>query len=184
LVFLLYNETGEQRYQDAGLNALNWLSKLDLNNRVDRSTPVKQISAMMYFLEAFSAGLPHIISKKYPQIEELARKQITIVMKLASENLCGKGQSGTIEKYDTVRIGAKFGGIPFHIFTLRQIVPEYDLLGVADKELQQIVSELFARDKQLLTELTAFTMFSMAEKLSPGAIYRKSKPLYTVAPTQ
>ncbi len=188
--FLLYNETGNDRYIEAGLNAVNWLSRLDLINDTNKFVPSlkrdlpsskKRMSSetMMYFLEAFSAGLPYIISKKYPEVEKLARKQIALLMKWNSENLGGKGSSGTFEKYDVrqEKVGGKFGGLPFHIYIHKGII-DNKMIRIADMELKRIVTELFERDEHLLTEFACFSMMSMAERISPGSIYRKSKPLY------
>lgn len=192
LLLLLYDETGEECYLDAGLNAVNWLSRQDLYNSTDKFLPtlkkreegrIMDNATMFYFLEAYSAGLPHITSGKYPILEELAQKQIALLMTWFPENLCGKGESGKVKKYDSTWGVSKFGGLPFHIYAQMKIIDK-ELVDIADKHLQLVLSELFAREEQLITEPTAFTMMAMAEKISPGAVYRKSKSLYEIAPNR
>jgi hypothetical protein len=190
LFLLLYDETREKAYLEAGLNAVNWLSMQDLYNSTDLFLPTLRKreggremnnGTMFYYLEAYSAGMPHILSGMCQVLEELTREQIAVLMKWFPENLLGKGESGTVTKYDSAWRVAKFGGLPFHIYIYnnRQIV-DSKIVDIADKQLNIIISELFARDEQLITEATAFTMFSMAEKLSPGLIYRNSKSTYKI----
>ena len=47
--------------------------------------------------------------------------------------------------------------------------------AAADKELGHVSSLLFS-DMPMLLQLTAFSMMSYVEKLSPGAVYRKTGP--------
>lgn len=203
--FKLYDETGNQRYLDAALNAVNWLNNYELIRAQNRNNPLflkfnapldtdidnpsslSPISMIGVMLNPYSAGLSHIFYGQYPEIEQAARKQMEVFTNRFSANLSGKGESGTFEKYDVRKgkIGGKFGGFPFHIYVLVQnkIIPN-DMLKIADQELQRIISEIFSYDEQLLTEFTCFSMISMAEKICPGSILRLSEPLYKIVPNQ
>jgi hypothetical protein len=187
--FTLYDETGNKRYLDAALNAVNWLVNLETIRKNSKDSVFLKFNSdrasvsggVMCILNTYNIGFPHIFSGKYPEIESLTRKELAYYMKWFSENLCGKGESGTFEKYDVrkPKVGGKFGGLPFHIYVLVQnkIFPN-NMLKIADKELQRIVSEIFSYDKILITEFTSFSMASMAEKISPGSVLRKSEPFY------
>ncbi len=195
--FKLFDETGKKRYLDAGLNAVNWLNNLESirnNNSKDEKflkynppiTMDMSSAQIRVILDIYSGGLSHIFSNRYPEIEKNARKQIALLMQWCTENLCGKGQSGTVEKYD-VRKGkvlSKFGGLPFHIYVMaNNKIVSADMIKIADKELQRILSEIFSYDELLITEFTSFAMISMAEKISPGAALRNSIPLYKTVGT-
>lgn len=203
--FKLYDETGNKRYLDAALNTVNWLNNYELiraqnrnnplflkfnaplNTNEDNPSSLSPISMIGVMLNPYSAGLSHIFSGQYPEIEQAAHKQIEVFMNRFSANLVGKGESGTFEKYDVRKgkIGGKFGGFPFHIYVLAQNnLSSSDLISIADKELQRIISEIFSYDEQLLTEFTCFSMISMAEKINPGSILRSSEPLYKIVPNR
>ena len=72
--------------------------------------------------------------------------------------------------------GSKFGGLPFQMYVYARHLGELQDVGTAaDRELRYISSLLFKDGEPVLSQLTAFSMMSYAEKLSPGALYRKSK---------
>ncbi len=193
VLFVLYDETGNKRYLDAALNTVNWLVNLETTRSSSKDSvfikynpyPINGSGGVMCILNAYNVGFPHIFSGKYPEIEGLARKELAYYIKWFSDNLCGKGESGKFEKYDIRKgkVGGKFGGLPFHIYFLVQnkILPS-DMLKIADKELQRIVAEIFSYDQLRITEFTSFSMMSMAERISPGSVLRKSEPLYKVVP--
>ena len=58
-----------------------------------------------------------------------------------------------------------------------------EMIRIADEELQRIVAQIFAEEEMLITEFVGFAMVSMAEKIGPGSVLRKSRPLYEAAGT-
>jgi len=176
LALLLYDETGKERYLEVGLNALNWLSNQDLATVGPITLAERGPTIPWYVFEPFSAGFSRLQMANYPAIEDAAKKQISWFVKWAQGNLNVPPEKRT-NKYDS-HAGSKWGGIPFHIYTLTRIVPHDDLRRIADKELEQLIALLFTGDKPAylqFSELTPFAMISMAEKISPGTIFRNSR---------
>ncbi len=188
--FKLYDETGEKRYLDAGLNAVNCIINLKQlrNNSKDsifiKYNPIpflKESGSVHTTLSLYSAGFSQLFSNRFPETEKGVRESIKNFIIWANNNLCGKGYSGQFEKYLHPQPHASIAANPFHIYFLvhNKIIPE-DMLKLADKELQRCVSEIYSYDKLWLTGFASFTMMSMAEKLSPGSVFRKSRPQYQV----
>jgi hypothetical protein len=71
--------------------------------------------------------------------------------------------------------GCKLGGLPFHQYIYARHLPNgAAIASAADQEMRYLASQVFAAGEPKLTQLVCFTMMSYAEKISPGAIYRKS----------
>ena len=71
--------------------------------------------------------------------------------------------------------GAKFGGLPFHMYVYaRQVPGNRAVAEAADQELRYISHLLARQDPPVLSALRLFAMLSYAEKLCPGGVYRKS----------
>jgi len=206
LFFKLYEETGNQRYLDAGLNTAYWFVNLDSLRSASKDTnfikmnapdegnpyptkPKQSAGGILNQLQLYNAGSPYLFSKDL-ELGKLARKEIAFLEKWCVGNLLGKGESKRFEKYgyDVRRadgvflVGGKFGGIPLQIYSLTRkgIFPSY-MEKIADQELQRIVSQIFKEKDLLITEFVGFAMVSMAEKISPGSVLRKSEPLYKMA---
>jgi hypothetical protein len=62
------------------------------------------------------------------------------------------------------------------MYVCARLVPGYqEVAAAADRELDHL-SRLLLRDgTPTLSQLAAFSMMSYAEKLSPGAMYRRSR---------
>jgi hypothetical protein len=171
LAFWLYDETGDERYLKTGLGTIDWLNRQDLLT-VAVHFPAKEITptVMMYSLEAYSAGLPHLESgteRHKSTVTQLAKASAWML-----ENQGGKAGIDYISQW-----GSKFGGLPFHMYVHGGHVPESQaLVEAADRELRYIadVLENSPPSKQR-DQLALFTMMSYAERLSPGALFRTSK---------
>ncbi|SHE34690.1 hypothetical protein SAMN05444274_101117 [Mariniphaga anaerophila] len=192
--FKLFDEKEQRRYLYAGINAINWLANhnvvreiyskdslyLEFNPPINNDASSGVIRAI---LDPYTAGVSHIFSGQFPTVKKVADEQIDVIMKWFESNLLGKGESGTYEKYDVRKgkVGGKMGYLPCQIYILIQhnILPK-SMMKIADKELQRIVAEIFSYDEQLLTELTMFSMCSMAERISPGSLYRNIDPVYQI----
>lgn len=162
MFFLLYNETGNPAYLNAGLNVINWLNKQDLEKVGPLTLKEQGPSLPMYTFESYSAGLPFI--QQEPQLAIAAKKQVDWFYKWAEAYAYNNdGQWGS-----------KFGGVPFHLFIQGRGESNKNMLKLADKKLDEVVAVLYKNNKPVLSQFAAFGMMSMAEKLSPGAIYRHS----------
>ncbi len=209
LFFRIYDETGNPRYLTAGLNALYWLVNLEsLRSRSSDAkfstynapgadnpypaSPRASGSGLFHQLHAFCAGAPHLFSKGLP-LEAPARREMRFFETWCRENLLGKGLSSPFVKsgYDNRRTdgvivnGTKFGGLPHLIYGLvRHGVFPADLASIADRQLQQFVTEIFSHDELRITEFVSFALVSMAEKISPGSVMRRSVPLHETPPLE
>jgi hypothetical protein len=172
LAFLLYDETGDEKYLQVGLDAVDWLNRLETRRIKFRFWEDGAPSVVMYTLEAYSAGLPHL--KPGTQMRRAALVQITRMLDWMSKNQQGGG-AGSPWDYNS-QWGSKFGGLPFHMYVYSRGLPGGTSIGsAADQQLRHIAAILFKDGKPPLSQLACFTMMSYAERLSPGAIYRKSR---------
>lgn len=202
LFFRLYEETGDERYLEAGLNIVHWFVNLEKLRSASRDAqfvafnapneenpyptkPKQSAGGILNQLHLYNAGAPYIFSG-YLEIGRLARQELAFFERWCSENLLGNGESGTFKTYDSrkEKVGGKFGAIPFQIYGLaRQGLFPSRLVEIADRELERILAMVFAGDELRITELAGFAMVSLAEKLSPGSVLRRSGPLYKTGGT-
>ncbi|MGB9772470.1 MAG: hypothetical protein ACPL4I_00395 [Bacteroidota bacterium] len=178
LAFLLYKNTGEERYLNVALGVVDWLNKLDLSN-VQQPLPLsRQGPAMpMYVLEAYSAGWQYMS-------KDSARKEAASAQILWCLNWTVDQQQKPVSQREwqltashaqhTGWWGAKYGGLPFHQYIFSRYFARQDLMVAADREMQQLAKIAFANENSF-TQLESFMMMSYAERLNPGAIYRAIK---------
>ena len=171
LAFCLYDETGDESYLKIGLGTIDWLNQQDLLT-VAVHFPPETIppTVMMYCLEAYSAGLPHL----EPGTERYqgTMAQWSKALAWMSKSLGGQAGIDYISQW-----GSKFGGLPFHMYVYAHHVPDSGHVAqAADDELRYIAGVLEkAAPSNQRDQLALFAMMSYAEKLSPGSIYRTSK---------
>lgn len=176
LGFLLYAETGEEKYLKAGYEAIDWLNGLrfDTVKPLTYNIDVQGPSLIMYFFEAYSAGLPYL----YPNTARHAHAwaQIDRATEWMRTHLHGLGAVNEMS-YNS-QWGSKSGGMPFHMYVWSRHLPDgHKLAAEADRELAHSLSIMFDEsrfdeDPHELSQLMNFTMFSLAEKLRPGYLYR------------
>lgn len=166
LLFQLYGETNDSIYLKAGLQVIDWLNRQDLDTTGPMPLEEQGPSLPMYTFEAYAAGVPYIM--KQPQIENGANKQINWLMAWAS---------GYHFK-DDGQWGSKYGGIPFHLLVQGRAMGDKNMLRLADRKLDEVLSLIFENHKPALSQFIAFSMLSMAEKISPGIIFRCSETSY------
>jgi hypothetical protein len=171
LAFCLHDETGDPMYLKIGLGTIDWLNRQDLLAPVEFFPP-KQITptVLMYCLEAYSAGLPHL--EAGTERHKAATDQLAKTQKWMEENLGGRIGIDYISQW-----GSKFGGLPFHLYvSARHVASGKDAVTLADKELQYMAGVLQkSPPSNQRDQLALFAMMSYAEKLSPGSLYRTSK---------
>lgn len=183
LAFLLYEETGKDRYLKVALDALDWLNRLDLPQVKHISFKEAAPAVIMYVLEGYSAGMPHL--KTGTPRHRAACVQIGKTLKWMSANQAGRGAA---RRWDyNSQWGSKLGGLPFHMLVFARHIPEHrNASAAADQELTHIASVLSRDPKPILSQLAVFAMMSYAEKLDPGALYRSTKrtrPMRRAKPT-
>lgn len=168
--FVLYSNTGDERYLHAGLAAAGWLSRHDLT--ADQPFPlVQQGPAMlMYVMECFSAGRPHI--ERDAGLRDAANAKIAWCFRWIDEQQ--KIPPAERRWPPTTGWGLKFGGLPFHQYLFARAVPADEAFTVkGDAEMRRLAKIVFD-GKLKLTQLPMFMMMSYAERLEPGAIYRSA----------
>ena len=179
LAFQLYKETGDEAYLKLGSGTIDWLNQIDFLT-VATHFPKKEILpvVMIYCLEAYSTAFP-FLDKKSEQYE-LAIAQWNNAFVWMKENQQGKYGMDYVHQW-----GSKFGGLPFHMYHYADFVPGNEsLVKSGDEELSYCMNiiknpELSSRMGEpefyeQLDQLAIFTMFSYAQRVSPGTIYRTS----------
>jgi hypothetical protein len=171
LEFCLYDETRDPAYLRIGLGTIDWLNQQDLLT-VSEFFPTKEIrpTVLMYCLEAYSAGLPHLQPGTARHQSALA--QWAKLRGWMDQHLGGRAGVNYVSQW-----GSKFGGLPFHLYIgAKHVSPNEELLRLADGELRYVAEVLRdAPPSNQRDQLALFTMLSYAEKVSPGAIYRISR---------
>jgi hypothetical protein len=171
VAFHLYDETGDESYLQTGLGTIDWLNRQDLLT-VAVHFPPETITptVMMYCLEAYSAGLPHL--------EPGTERHRAAMAQLAKAHDWMRSHWGGRAEIDYVtQWGSKFGGLPFHAYVYARHVPESEeLVQAADRELRYIADVLAKTPaSNQRDQLALFAVMSYAEKLSPGSIDRTSR---------
>lgn len=170
LAFCLYDETHEAKYLDIGLGAIRWLNQQDLLT-VSEHFPPKEIrpTVLMYCLEAYSSGLPHL--QPGSELSKSAMAQLGKLYGWMTQNLGGRLGINYVSQW-----GSKFGGLPFHLYIYAKYVPTSDeVMRLADGELRYIADALRnAAPSNQRDQLALFALMSYCEKVSPGSIYRTS----------
>jgi len=175
LAFLLYNETGDETYRRIGLGTVDWLNRLDFANVGGPiSFEERPPTVIMYMLETYSVALPHLEpgSPRY----QGAMVQFNKCLAWMAENQ--RGRVPTLPwDYHSHNKGAKFGGLPFHMYVDAKYAPDPEALrAAADQELRYIASVLWQEAQPTISQLAVFAMMSYAERVNPGAVYRTRRP--------
>ena len=171
LAFLLYEETGNEQYLKVALGALDWLNRLDYTKVKHISFEEAAPSVIMYVLEAYSAGMQHLEAGS--ERRKAAFAQISKTLRWMSKNQATRTEKCPWD-YNS-QWGSKLGGMPFHMYVYSKHLPEgKEVRSAADLELRHIGRLLGGKDKPKLSQLMVFSMISYAERLAPGALFRKS----------
>jgi hypothetical protein len=171
LAFLLYDETGDERYLRTALGVVDWLNALDAEK--DKTYPLSDMGPTypMYVLEGYSAGVSHL--KPGTDRRKAALARIAWYLDWTAKQ---QGQPPRERQWSAaVRWGMKFGGLPFHQYVYSRVLPDgQKLAAAADREMQSMAGIVFTNQPQL-TQLPVFMMMSYAERVSPGVVYRNSR---------
>jgi hypothetical protein len=166
--FLLYANTGEERYLRAGLGAVDWLNGWDLTK--DQPFPLSQQgpAMVMYVMECYSAGWPYIVK------DESRKNAATAKVTWCFNWMAEQQPKPLMERQwpPTKGWGMKFGGLPFHQYVFFRYWPDHeDLAAAGDAEMERLQKRVFNGAPEL-TQLPMFMLMSYAERLTPGAIYK------------
>lgn len=169
LAFCLYKETGDPKYLKIGQGTIDWLNRQNLLNVASDFYPGDGIkpAVVMYCLEAYSAGLPHL--------EMTGGRRKAALIQLANNHKWMLASFDNNKDSDYLpQWGSKRGGFPYLLYTQAKRIPNGDILvAAADRELLQ-VSRILEKTPPV-GQLAAFALMSYAENVSPGGIYRTSK---------
>jgi len=156
LFFHLYEATGNRTYLESGLKDLAWLNAQNLDTVGPLPLKDQGPSLPMYTFETYSAGWAYLA--KGSKLEAGALAQVSWFLKWASRyHFSGDGQWES-----------KYGGLPFHLLALGNDVKNPSMLSLADRQLKHIDSLLQADHYGILSQFAAFSMLSMAERLTSG----------------
>ncbi len=173
LTFLLYGQTGKEEYLKVGQNALDWLNQEDF--RSTQPYPLTEMgpSMIMYYFETHATAWPYLQKASPRQIK--SANQMDLALDWLAQHQEGRGGKNERGYHD--HWGCKMAGTPFLMNVYSWHVPDgFKIRNAADQELKFVLPKLVetSDDPNRLKQLMAFAMFSLAQRLSPGAIYRTS----------
>lgn len=169
--FLLYANTGEQKYLDGALHAVDWLNHWDLTKEQPFPLSQQGPAMIMYVMECYSAGWPYI--SRDQRLENDARAKVSWCFDWIAHE-----QQQTLADRPwspSTGWGMKFGGLPFHQYVFSRYWPDHAQLTTdGDAEMQRLGTLVFG-GKPKMTQLPMFMLMSYAERLNPGAIYKSAR---------
>lgn len=169
--FVLYANTGEERYLHSGLGAVDWLNGWDLTK--DQPFPLSQQgpAMVMYVMECYSAGWPYIIK------DESRKNAATAKISWCFDWIAHEQAKPLSERQwpPTKGWGMKFGGLPFHQYIFSRYWPDHGgLIAAGDADIEKLNAIVFNGQSEL-TQLPMFMLMSYAERLNPGAVYKSAR---------
>ncbi len=183
LLFLMHRETGEARYLETALGAIDWLNRQRFEDVGPMTLEEKGATIPFYMLEAWSAAWPELA----PGSERRERAEAQLDAALAWFEANRAGADGT-PAWDYTELRAlKMGGMPFHLLVAARELPGREaLVAAADEEFRYIAQLLATHPNpsmkhispihlRSMPQMAIFTMFSLAERVGPGRVYRTSK---------
>jgi hypothetical protein len=170
-LFNLYAATGEKRYLKTALGATDWLN--NWNPTADQPFPLSQQgpAMIMYAMEDYSAGWPYIIKDeaRAKAAHEKVAWCLHWIWEQQQKPIADRAWS------PTTGWGMKFGGLPYHQYVFSRHLPADGVLTAeGDAEMRRLAAIAFNGDPKM-TQLTSFMLFSYAERLDPGAVYKSVK---------
>jgi hypothetical protein len=167
LSFLLYQATSDPRYLHAALGVADWLNAWDLTKPQPFPLGEQGPTMLMYVMECYSAGWPYIIKGDARRAKAKVAWCLHWITEEQAKPLADRPWPVT------KGWGMKFGGLPFHEYVFSRYLPEDKaLLTDGDREMRRLASAVFDGPPKV-TQLSMFMLISYAERLNPGAIYRR-----------
>jgi hypothetical protein len=177
-VLLAHAETKDPEYLKIGLDALDWMNRHDFRKVEPLGFTVGPTCVVFYVFEFYAAATPYLDSDS-PR-RKAAEAQSDEAFKWLAKNQKGRGAKSD---WDYFGRDTYVAGYPYLMYVLARNLPQHaDQAANADQELRY-VHDLLWKDgnppkaNRLTTwEVMTWAMMSYAEKLSPGALFRTSKP--------
>lgn len=174
MAFVLYEETGEERYLEVATGALDWMTGQDFREVKPITFQQRPSSIIFYCFELYASGLKHLEpgSRQYQQ----AMHQIDLALAWMANNQKTRGA----DVPDYLVRNVDMAGLPYLMYVFARKLPQHrGLTEAADGELRYI-GDLLLRDgkpnvsRLMVWEVMTWGMMSYAERLSPGAMHRSS----------
>ena len=178
-MFVLYDETGEERYGKVARGTLDWMIRHDFRETEPKSLGFQENAphVVFYSFEFYAASLKHLEAGSPTQQAALA--QIAEALKWMAENQKGRGATS---QWNDFKGATYMAGMPYLMYVFARELPEHQgLVQAADQELQYVHDLLWKNGDPPLSlvepwENMTWMMMSYAEKFSPGSLFRKSQP--------
>ena len=175
LAFLLYEETGEEKYLKVGKGALDWLLGQDFRELKPITFQQRSSGTIFYCFELYLAGLKHLPpdSPKY----RTAMQQIDLALDWMGKNQKTRGA----DVPDYTERNVDMAGLPYLMYGFAHQLPRLRSITLAaDGEVDYIGKLLLARgdpniSRLMIWEVMTWGMLSHAERLEPGALLRGSQ---------
>ncbi len=175
LAFVLYEETGEEKYLQVAKGALNWLLRQDFRELKPITFQQRPSGTIFYCFELYLAGLKHL-PPDGPQYRR-ALEQIDLALEWMAKNQ--KSRGAVVPDYTERNVD--MAGLPYLMYGFAEQVPRLrGITAAADGELDYIGKLLLDRgapnvSRLMVWEVMTWGMLSHAERLAPGALLRGAR---------
>ena len=175
LAFVLYEETGEEKYLKVAKGAMDWLLGQDFRELKPITFQQRPSGTIFYCFEFYLAGLKHLPpdSPKYRTLQH----QIDLALDWMAKNQKTRGA----DVPDYTERNVDLAGLPYLMCGFAHQLPRLrGITAAADAELDYIGKLLLAKgdpniSRLMVWEVMTWGMLSHAERLAPGALLRGSQ---------
>lgn len=175
LAFLLYDETGREKYREVALGAMRWLLAQDFRELKPITFEQRSSGTIFYCFDLYATGLKHL-KPDAPQYM-VAIGQFDLALDWMAKNQ--KTRGAPVPDYTERNVD--MAGLPYLMYSFARQVPRYrGLLASADRELRYIGDLLLSSGRPhvsrlMVWEVMTWGMLSYAERLEPGALCRTGR---------
>jgi hypothetical protein len=175
LLFLLYEETGEERYLKTAKKAFEWMLRQDFRKVKPITFEQRPSGIIFYCFELYVAALKHL--KRGTPKYQRAAEQIRRALDWVAHNQ--KTRGADVPHY--LKRNVDMAALPYLMYAFARHDKRFrDQTGPADRELRYIGDLLLSRgepnvSRLMVWEVLTWGMLSYAERLRPGALCRGSR---------
>ncbi|HRY69657.1 MAG TPA: hypothetical protein P5304_16735 [Phycisphaerae bacterium] len=175
LAFLLYDETGQEKYRRVAIGAMDWLLGQDFRELKPITFQQRPSGTIFYCFDFYATGLRHL-KPNSPQYAALMRQ-----IDLALDWMAGNQRTRGAPVPDYTERNVDMAGLPCLMYSFAHQLSQYrDMIGPADEELHYIGDLLLSRGRPdvsrlMIWEVMTWGMLSYAERLDPGALGCRSR---------
>ncbi len=173
-LFLLYEETGEDKYLHAAKRACEWLAKTDFREVKPITFEQRPSGIIYYCFEFYAAALKHF-SATAPTYGSIVRQ-----FKSALDWMAKNQKTRGADVPDYTERNVDMAGLPCVMHAFARQVPQFrHAFAPADAELRYVGDLLLAKgdpeiSRLMVWEVMTWGMQSYAERLAPGALHSKA----------